>query len=756
MRKKLLSITAVIAVIFIAAVLFRVDRFIYGDRLNWAEAQARSQLVAIHQALQIEMKSLQRIVFTFNTDNFRKEKINWNSLQPYYAVASLSVSPQGDIEVQNLLVKEKSPAYNWNADFVNKALAQSGLKPTQNLQVFAKPFQDAGKGRHVAMLFASGSKAYALIGAGEAFQSLVDAQKGSLSAFSIVTSNGLTVAHSVPEYVGTLVSDDAVFKAAKEGGSSQGAGVFDAEGNAPRFGVYDQIPNTNLLILSSVPVADLMKGRAGLMWQFVFLGMGLMLVGVGGMLFVILPQERSLEQLRLRLRSLVSGKKDFHPKGLTEEVQELDELVSSIPQTVAPPPSAVVTTAAPTVAPKEGGEASFAADKMAAYRKVASALGHEMRGPLTSILGHSQVVLANSENPEVVSSIDSIVRESRSARHILEKLFSFAGEQTSEKNQMKIEGPLARALKKMEPIFQEKGVKVIREIESATAFPLSADDLTQAFENIFLNSVEAMERMPKKELSVRVWEDADGVHFRVADTGEGMDGKDLTQAFDPFFTTRSFQNHVGLGLAVVMGIFKDHQAEATLTSERGNGTTFEAVFVLNKDKKAPAPKLAGNLAGNDFDNQLEKTVSDIPLPTSLPPAPAAAHREAEEKISLQKATNVAPTEVNIESLLELPPVGQGSDEFSFIDGFLDDQPKAPAKPAPAKSTSKTPPPLPISETKMESENVSEAAMLQQVMEAPMDQDLPPPPLAGPKRAPPKKNSALDSYQVEIRKPGKRP
>lgn len=744
MRKKLLSITAVIAVIFIAAVLFRVDRFIYGDRLSWAEAQARSQLVAIHQALQIEMKSLQRIVFTLNADNFRKDKINWNSLQPYYAVASLGVDDQGEVQVQNLLVKEKSPAYNWNPDFVNKALAQAGMKRSQSLQIFAKPFQDAGKGRHVALIFASGGKAYALVGAGEAFQSLVDAQKGSLSAFSIVTANGLTVAHSVPEYVGTLVSEDAVFKAAKEGGSSQGAGVFDSEGQSPRFGVYDQIPGTNLLILSSVPVADLMKGRGALLWQFVFLGLGLMLVGVGGMLFVILPQERSLEQLRLRLRGLVSGKKDFHPQGLTEDIQELDELVSSIPQTTAPAPVAMVTTA-PLPKP-ENGAGNF--DRMEAYRKVAAALGHEMRGPLTSILGHSQVVLANSENPEVVSSIDSIVRESRSARHILEKLFSFAGEQQTEKNEMKVEGPLVRALKKLEPMLNEKGVKVSRELDSNTNLPLGMDELTQAFENILTNSIEAMERMPNKEIKIKLWEDAEGVHLRIADTGEGMTPEDLARAFDPFFTTRSFQNHVGLGLAVVMGILKDHQADATLTSERGKGATFEAVFKNGKNKNS-APRIGG-----DFDHQLEKTMSDIPLPTRLPPAPPAAHREAEAKISVQLSSKTAPTEVNIESLLELPPVGQGSDEFSFIDGFMEDQPKAPPKPAPAKSAATRPPPIQV-ETAMESENVSEELVLRDVMSAPVDQDLPPPPLAGPKKAPPKKHSALDSYQVEIRKPGKR-
>ncbi len=107
MKVKLIAVVVAITAIFIGAVLWRTDSFVYGDRMSWVEAQTRTQLGAMNRSLSTELKSLQRVVSAFNAEGFQKGKLNWNSMAPYYAAASFSVSGV-NLEPQVLIAKENS------------------------------------------------------------------------------------------------------------------------------------------------------------------------------------------------------------------------------------------------------------------------------------------------------------------------------------------------------------------------------------------------------------------------------------------------------------------------------------------------------------------------------------------------------------------------------------------------------------------------------------------------------------------------
>lgn len=699
MKVKIIAVMVAVAALFIGTVLWRTDSFVYGDRMSWVESQTRTQLGAINYSLATELKSLQRVVANFNSENFQKGKINWSSLAPYYAVASFSISGK-DLEPQALVVKENSKAAAWTKEFVKSAVGNLQGR-TPEMRYFIKPFQDSQRGRYVAVLLLDGSRAYALIGSGETFQSMIDAQRGALSAFSIVTSTGLTVGHSIPEYLGTIMRDDPVFKDAQKSGSSHGSNTYQLK-SGPLYGMYEIIPQSNLYVLSSAPLADTMKGRTGLWWQFILMGGGLVLVAVASILAIVMPSEKEREKLE---QDLLEAKAKPAMVAASEKVVALD----------------------PEIAQKE---------KLDASMRVASALAHEMRGPLASILGYSQMILAKAPEEEIVQSAESIVRETRGARSILDKLLGYAGEEIQEKNSMKLEGPLVKALKASETLFAHKGVKLTKNFQDTSAMDLHVDAIIRALGNILQNSVEAMERMAKKEVKVDLYEDTQGTHLIIEDTGEGIEAQNVEKIFDPFFTTRSFQNHMGLGLSVAFGILKEHNAEVQVESQRGQGTKISILF-----KKQ---QTASVLKSPEFiEEKKEAVVMAVDLPQLAPKSEHREEAEAEYKEVLAAQPQAAsPLDVNIDKLLELPEQGDG---FSFNDGFLGDQEESSsAKSAPAGASA------------FDDKAASNRPTAEE-LEAMDDEPIVAAPnfITPPTASVAKKVSKLDSYQVEIRRPGKR-
>lgn len=127
-------------------------------------------------------------------------------------------------------------------------------------------------------------------------------------------------------------------------------------------------------------------------------------------------------------------------------------------------------------------------------------------------------------------------------------------------------------------------------------WPVEVDQgqVRQVFLNLYVNAWQAMpaggdlyvqtENVTLAEEAVQSLSLHPGRYVRISvmDTGTGMDEATCRKVFDPFFSTKDTGRGSGLGLASVYGIIQNHGGLIQVSSEKGEGTTFEIYLPASK------------------------------------------------------------------------------------------------------------------------------------------------------------------------------
>jgi two-component system, cell cycle sensor histidine kinase and response regulator CckA len=88
------------------------------------------------------------------------------------------------------------------------------------------------------------------------------------------------------------------------------------------------------------------------------------------------------------------------------------------------------------------------------------------------------------------------------------------------------------------------------------------------------------------------------VKFSIVDTGIGMDKSTQDRIFEPFFSTKKMGRGIGLGLASVYAIIKNHGGAIEVESRLGEGTRFSVYFPatesqVNQSEVSPPEMVKG-------------------------------------------------------------------------------------------------------------------------------------------------------------------
>jgi signal transduction histidine kinase/ActR/RegA family two-component response regulator len=142
---------------------------------------------------------------------------------------------------------------------------------------------------------------------------------------------------------------------------------------------------------------------------------------------------------------------------------------------------------------------------------------------------------------------------------------------------------------------QQRGVSIRLDTDfqdNLPTIPGVESEIREALVNLVFNAVDAMPEGGTLTLRTRLLENAGPNHsnrlvtIEVKDSGVGMDEDTRRRCLEPFFTTKG-ERGTGLGLAMVYGIVRRHNAEIEIDSTPGKGTTFRIVFHAQEENPAP-------------------------------------------------------------------------------------------------------------------------------------------------------------------------
>lgn len=210
-------------------------------------------------------------------------------------------------------------------------------------------------------------------------------------------------------------------------------------------------------------------------------------------------------------------------------------------------------------------------------------LSHEIRTPLSAVLGWVHLLKARDPDAATIKrAIDVIERNAKSQLALISDMLDMArissGKMRLELSDVNMTGVVTGAIDAVRPAADAKSIRLVVDLPPGVT-PVSgdADRLLQVTWNILTNAVKFTGEGGMVVVSLR--SDRSGTHLTVADTGQGIDPKFLSQVFDRFkqadTSTARSTGGLGLGLALVKDLISMHGGEVRVESPGlGLGSTF--------------------------------------------------------------------------------------------------------------------------------------------------------------------------------------
>ncbi|MCX5796252.1 MAG: ATP-binding protein [Elusimicrobia bacterium] len=265
-------------------------------------------------------------------------------------------------------------------------------------------------------------------------------------------------------------------------------------------------------------------------------------------------------------------------------------------------------------------------------KKFFAMVAHDVKNPLTAIMGYSEVLgMRLKSNPGELKYASHIHSAAKTLNTLISDLVDLAaiesGKLRVEIGALDLLGVLGEVRSRIEIVAGQR--KIEFGVEAPAALPLLAGDparLGQVIQNLCTNAIQYTKEGGK--VTVRVEAQPEKVVVSVIDTGIGIAAEDLPRIWERFFQTEEAKKMrkagFGLGLKIAREVVQMHGGEMGIESQLGVGSRF---FFFLPVRTAPAA--AAPAARPDPLPSLTNPPGSMPAPAQPPETPAPAPRPAQ-------------------------------------------------------------------------------------------------------------------------------
>src|ERR671936_368927 len=208
-------------------------------------------------------------------------------------------------------------------------------------------------------------------------------------------------------------------------------------------------------------------------------------------------------------------------------------------------------------------------------------ISHDLRTPLTSVMGFLELTLDSDELPDAERGyLEVVERNSQRLLHLVNDLLFVArleaGEMDLHFDEVDLAQVVRQAVEEAAPRARAKEISLESNTDSVP--PISADRgrMFQLLDNLVGNAIKFTPA--GGNVAVRLSREGDFLRLEVEDSGIGIAPDDQGQLFDRFFRASNTRDApvpgTGLGLYIARAIVEAHGGRIAVESSPGAGTCF--------------------------------------------------------------------------------------------------------------------------------------------------------------------------------------
>ncbi|KKI91501.1 hypothetical protein WQ54_14660 [Bacillus sp. SA1-12] len=222
----------------------------------------------------------------------------------------------------------------------------------------------------------------------------------------------------------------------------------------------------------------------------------------------------------------------------------------------------------------------IATEKLSLIGKLGAGLAHEIRNPLTSVIGFIQLLKKEVEKKGTEKHFKIILDELERIKRLVNQLVMMAKPSTHERKECNVEELIKETIYLMNSQAAQHNVTIYFETSlKENSLMIDESQIKQVLINIIKNAIEAANDSGGI-INVSLTQVSNindpFIEIIVKDDGKGLTEEQIQKLFTPFFSSK--ENGLGLGLSICKQIIESHKGKIEVSSVIDQGTTFKILL----------------------------------------------------------------------------------------------------------------------------------------------------------------------------------